>query len=346
MAVEALDDIDLVKGTLRHLGRMKVQQIAQNYTDYEVFPKWFKKDRVIIESGVGIQRSLMARLPGIARHVGWTDEDNYNIVDLVEQLQIPWRHANVSWMWKRQELLMNAGPEKIFDLVKERRRAAIIDSVEVFEAGGWNAPSASTNKTDPYGMMYWITQSATTGYAGGIPTGHTTIAGLTPDTDAPNFKNYTTTYSAFTQADFVAKLRTMKRKTGFKSPVPGNDYSNSTRRDRYRVYLNEATISAMELQLLAQNDNLGTKDISNTDDGPVFKGHPLVYVPYLDAQTNNPVYFVDHETFYPVVLKGDFLREDEPIRDPKRHDWRIVNVDTSYNFLCVDRRRNGVMYQA
>lgn len=348
MPVEALDDIDLVKGTLRELGRMKFQQIAQELTDYEVFTKWFKRDKVSFESGIGIQRNLMARLPDIARHVGWTDEDQYSISDLMEQMQVPWRHCTVSWMWKRQEMLMNKGPQKIFDLVKERRDGAMLNAVEVFEGAGWSSPSSSSNKTEPWGLRHWIVKNATTGYNGGLPSGHSTIAGLDLVNDAPNFKNYTTTYSAWSQSDGYAKLRTMKRKTGFKSPIAGSDYT-SGRRQTYRIYVNETGISAIEQSALSQNDSLGTKDVSpvkSTEEGDLlFSKHPIIHIPYLDDQTDDPVYFVNHGTFFPVILEGDFLREDDPIRDPDRHDWRIVNVDTSYNYLCLDRRRNGVMYK-
>ena len=37
----ATDIADLVAGTLRELGRLRFQQVAQNLADYEVFSHWF-----------------------------------------------------------------------------------------------------------------------------------------------------------------------------------------------------------------------------------------------------------------------------------------------------------------
>lgn len=344
MAVEALDYVDLVKGTLRELGRMKFQQIAQELTSYEIFSRWFQSDKVVFEEGIGIQRTLMLRMPDVARHVGWTDQDNPNVEDLMGQLQVPWRHATTNWSFKYQETLMNRGKALIFNLIQPKRAGAMLSLVEQFESAGWSSPSEETNKIDPFGVGYWVVKNPTQGFNGGLPSGHSTVAGIDLS-DAPNFRNYTGTYSDYTKADLIKKMRTMKRLTDFQSPVDINDYRNG-RGNRYRVYMNEETISAMEDIGEAQNENLG-RDIASIDGvSMAFRGHPMRYVPHLDSDTENPVYFIDHSTFYPYVLKGDYLRESDPIRSPTQHDWYTVYVDISYNYLCVDRRRNGVLHKA
>jgi hypothetical protein len=73
-ALTALDIQDLVASTLYDLGPMRFQQVAQSLQYYEVFSKWFKKDRVMFDSGIGIQRTLMNKLDSVsAKHVGLTD---------------------------------------------------------------------------------------------------------------------------------------------------------------------------------------------------------------------------------------------------------------------------------
>ena len=71
----------------------------------------------------------------------------------------------------------------------------------------------------------------------------------------------------------------------------------------------------------AQNENLG-RDIAPYGDNMAvlaFRGHPLLYVPQLDADTTNPFYGIDHSTFMPVCPQGDYLREtgrnDAPLRN-------------------------------
>lgn len=337
----AQDVADLVAGTLKDLGRMSFQQIAQNLPDYEVFPQWFKKDKVMFSDGIGIQRTLMNRLPDAARHIGWTDQDTPGITDLIDQLDIPWRSVTTNWSFKRQEALMNRGKSLIFNVVEPRRAGAMINLVEVLESKAWDTAPTSADKVNPYGLLYWVVKaSGTPSFQGGAATGNTTVAGVSL-TDSPTFKNWTGQYVANTKGDLIKKMRTMHRKVRFKSPVDSNDYAT---KEKYRIYVNETTMSGFEDIGESQNENLG-RDLASMNGGSMtFRSNPIRWVPKLDEDTSQPVYFINHATFYPVCLKGDYLHESEPIRSNTQHDWFTVYVDLTYNYLCVDRRRNGVLY--
>jgi hypothetical protein len=238
-------------------------------------------------------------------------------------------------------MLMNRGAAKIFDLVKVRRVAAMLGLVQQLEDRAWAAPSSSSDKTLPYGVPYWIVKNATTGFNGGAASGHTTVGGVSL-TDSPTFKNYTGQYVSPTKGDLVKKMRNMHFYTGFQSPVSMADYT-SGKGEQYRVYCNRATTAELEDIGEAQNENLG-RDIASIDGFSLtFRKNPIRTVQVLDADTTNPVYFVDHSTFYPVCLKGDYFRETVK-KAPSQHDVTQVFVDLSYNYICVDRRRNGVLY--
>jgi hypothetical protein len=339
--LDAKSIADLVASTLDELGRMKFQQIAQNLQDYEVFSHWFKRDKVAFDSGIGIQRTLMNKLSGAAKHVGLMETDTVNITDVIDRLTIPWRHAQTSWAFIYQETLMNRGEAMIFNVIEPRRAASLIDLVEELENKAWASPSSS-NVTEPYGIPYWIVTNASTGFNGGLPAGgHSTVGGVSL-TDSPNFKNYTFQYVNKSKADLIKKLRTAHRKCGFKSPITIQDY-RGTQGQRYRLYVNETTMSSFEDIGEAQNENLG-RDLASMDGTMVFRNHPIVWVPKLDADTTDPVFGVDHSTFYPVCLTGDYLRESEAKPSPNQHNVFQVFVDLSYNYLCVDRRRNWVGY--
>lgn len=331
------DIADLVKGTLKELGRLRFQQIAQSLTDYEVFPIWFKKDKVTFDSGIGIQRTLMNKLTGAAKHVGLLDGDKVNIVDVLDQLNVPWRHAQTNWGFIYQNTLMNRGDARIVDIVKTQRTAALIDLVEELESKAWSTPSSSSDKTNPYGVPYWVVKNATTGFNGSYPTNFTDVAGVNLTT-TPNFKNYTFQYTNLSKLDGIKKLRTAHRKCRFKSPVDLQDY-RSGKGERYRLYVNESTLSSIEDIGESQNENLG-RDIASIDGvGMAFRGNPIRWVPQLDSDTQNPIYGLDHSVFYPVVLKGDYLREGSAKPLPDQHNAYGVFVDLTYNYLCVDRRR-------
>lgn len=352
MAILKSEDMaDMVAGTLRHLGKMNYQQIAQSQQSYEIFEHWFKNERITLDSGYGIQRTLQNRLPDAAAHVGLGEVDNVSIVDLIDQLQIPWCHAQTSWGVIYQETLMNRGESLIFNIIKPRREGAMLNLIEEIENKAWAAPAASTSsqfKKNPLGIPYWIVKNASTGFNGGAPSGHTTVAGVSL-TDSPTFKNYTATYAAtggMTKQDAIKKIKTALRKCKFKSPVPGSDYTKGAG-ERYRLYVNETTFSAMEDIGESQNENLGKDIASNMFNvgSLALRGFPIVWTVALDADTQNPVYGIDHSTMMVVGLKGDWFRESENTA-PLQHDTVQYFLNLSYNYLCLDRRRNFVLYGA
>lgn len=343
MAITDTDIADLVTTTLRDLGRNKFQQIAQSLQDYEMMGKWLTKEKIVFDSGIGIQKTLMLKTGGAAQHVGLFEEDEVNIVDLLTQLQVPWRRATTNWAFERRELLENKGKALIVNIMKPRRAAAMIDLAETLEASCWGTAPTAADKKEPWGVQTWIVKNSSEGFNGGLPSDHTTMANVNIST-YPNFKNYTNSYTSVTKADLIKKLRKAHRKIKFKSPVTIQDFRGSGG-DRYRLYVNESTISDIEDLGEAQNENLG-RDIASMDGQMVFRRHPILWVPQLDAQTDNPVYMLDHSCFHVVVLSGDYLRESGVQQAPKQHNVFQTFVDLSYNFCCVDRRRNAVLHVA
>ncbi|MBN2129139.1 MAG: hypothetical protein JW741_06565, partial [Sedimentisphaerales bacterium] len=211
------------------------------------------------------------------------------------------------------------------------------------EKASWRLRAASDTKS-PNGVPYYVVKNATTGFNGGNPSGFSDCVGIDASTEE-KWRNYTDTYSQVTKDDLVASMRKAHRLTGFKSPVSIPDFRRG-KGNRYRVYMNEATINSWELLAEAQNDQLG-RDLAPMDGVTAFKRHPVIYVAQLDDDTSNPVYMLDHNTFYPVVLKGDYLRETEPISGGvTQHNSFVVYLDLTFNLLCLDRRRNTVIYVA
>jgi hypothetical protein len=338
--LQASQIADLVTTTLRDLGRGKFSQIAQELQNYEMMSKWLKQDKVQFDSGYGIQRTLLAKLGNAAKHVGLYEEDSVNVSDLLTTMNVPWRHAQTNWAYAYQETLMNRGKALIVKVVEPRRIGALIDLAQELEEKAWAAPS-SANTLDPYGVPYFIVKNATDGFNGGLPSDHSTVANVNLTT-YPTYKNYTWQYTDVTKTDLLKDMRTAKRKTMWKPPVP-SAASRGVGQDRYRIYVNETTINALELLGEAQNENLG-RDLASMDGEMTFHKIPIIWVPYLDNDTTQPVYMIDHATFYPVCLKGDYLRDTGPLRAPLQHDVWHSFVDLSYNFICVDRRRNAVGY--
>jgi hypothetical protein len=360
MAATLSGDIaDFVAGTLKDLGPLKFAQIAQTLQSYPVLGKWLKKDRLTFDNGNGIQRNLMSKLSNQASHVGLLDTDTYDIPDLMVQLNVPWKHAQTKWGFIYQtDILMNSGRSAVFKVVEPRRLDALISLAEELEAKAWSAPNLA-DTTEPYGVPFWVVANATTGFNGGLPGDHTTVAGVNL-VDHPNFKNYTARYTNVTKPDLIKKMRTGMRKMSWQSPVSHADYRSGSGQ-KMQLYTNETTVASLEDLGEAQNENLGRdlasveagagKDIGTVDMQLVFRRHPIFWVPQLDdtavfTAATNPIYCIDHSTFYPVVLKGDYLREGDAKEVPNQHNVYRIFVDLSYNYMCLDRRRNAIFATA
>lgn len=359
--IEAADFADLILATQAELGKPNFQLIAQNLPEYEVLSRWFKQDKVQFESGRAISRNLMTKISSQAEWVGVLDTVSPDIPDLLDQMVVKWRHLQAPYAIEyRTDVLMNSGDEMITDLIPVRRADALISLAEKLESGFWTVPSAS-NKTEPWGLPYWLVANTSTGFNGGLNNGYSDIAGVSV-TDSPNFKNYTAQYTTANKADLVKKMKKGLRSISWRDLITQDDFRNGA--ERYRVYMDETTISEIEDIGEAQNENLGkdvaptgaARDVRYLDNGltMVFRSFPIIHSHQMDdtdvfsitdvdgnARTN-PVYLVDHSTFYPVCLKGDYLRETEPIRLQDQPNVYMVVMFLTTNAICVDRRRNAV----
>lgn len=360
MAELAYEQInDLVAGTLKELGRNRFQQIAQPLQQYPVVSRWFRKNKVQFDEGVGIQRNLMITLSNQARHTGLTATDTADIPQLMAQLSVNWRHAQNAWAFGYQEILMNRGKALVFKVIQPRRTDCMISLAAELEAKAWTlAPSGDVNL--PWGLPFWVVYAAAAApgaFTGGYPSGYSTMAGISLTT-APNFQNYTCTYTGTpTKADLVNSMRAGHRRIFWHSPVNVSDYRKGEYGD-LQLYTDETTLRAFESIGEGQNENLGRDiapfggagDVKFVEATLTFRRHPIRWIPQLDDTTvytaaTHPIYMIDHSTFYPACLAGDYLRESQVIRAPTQHNMYRVFVDLTYNYLCVDRRRNAVFSQ-
>lgn len=342
ITAEELDD--LVKGTLKDLGRLKFNQIATTLQTHEVWQRIMKKDKVQFQDGVGIQFNMMVNHSDSARQVGLYAVDDVDVPTLFKQLSIPWRHTTANWPYEFREMLMNRGASRIIDVIKSRRTATMIAVAIKLEEQFWNKPTNSSDELEIFGVPYWIVKNSSVGHNGGDPSGFSSgAAGLTVASES-GWNNYSGAYVNVTKDDLITKMRTAYRKIRFQSPVDIPDYRNG-RGDSYRIYMNESTINAFETLAELQNENLG-RDLAPMDEVTAFKRNPVIWIPFLDADTSNPVYMINFQKFHPVFLKGDFLRETGPIQSPKQHNVREVHTDLTWNVLCTDRRSQAVLHVA
>lgn len=335
MALSAEQIVDLVTTTQRELGRMRWTDLTSDLQEYIALPQVLKKERVSFDSGVGIQWNVQVDHSNAAKNVGLYQVDDTNVGDTMKTANAPWRHTMTDYAFDRREISMNRSPSKIVDLVKTRRAASMISLAELMEENFWGKPVDSTDEVTPYGIDMWAVSNATEGFYGGNPSGFTSGVGNLSAVTYPRWRNWSATYTAISKVDLIRKWRKAGTYCRFKSPIKISDYNTG---DRYGYYTNYDVVGAIEEILEDQNDNLGN-DVASKDGAAMFRRRGITWVPYLDADSTDPVIGINWGVFKPVFLRGEYMREEPPARAAKQHNVFEVFVDCTYNFICKDRRK-------
>ena len=345
MAYLQADDIaDLIKTTQRDLGRMKWSDISYTLQEHVALPMLLQREKVSFQSGYGIQWNIATATSGAAKDTEMYATDSVNVSDVMQTANIPWRHVTTNYAIERREVAMNRAPAEIVDLVRIRRNDAMIDLAKHMETRFWNKPASSTDNQQMYGVPYWICYPGTTSNANGAfeglnPAGFSAGAGNLSSVTYPNWANWACTYTAITSTDLIRKWRRAATFTNFKAPVPSPSYSTG---NNYGYYTNYSVIGPLEEALEAQNDNLGN-DIASKDGRLMFRQVPVTWVPFLEANTANPVYGINWGVLKPAFLAGEYMREEGPTPASTQHSVFVTHVDTTLNLMCTNRRMNFVL---
>jgi len=349
--------IDLATTTQKELGRLKFNQIAQTLQHYDVMSKIMKRDKVQFDGGKMISKNIMVDNSQAARNTSLYEKDSMNVADIMKTIETPWRHTTTNYTFERREMSMQGGKTKIVDLMKVRRTDAMLALIELMEKNFWGAPADSNDTKTPFGVKYWINKAdslsagvSNAGFDSGNPSWD---PGKGPGgLSHPKWKNWVGKYAAVSKNDLILHMRRAHRKIGFKSPVDVPDYRKGKGKT-YRIYMDLETIEKMEKLGEQQNENLG-RDLAPYDDEMTFRRHPLVWSPQLDpgdeedggvGNKAGDIYFINFAWFYPVFLRGEYLREDKPEKSPVQHTVFVTHIDLSWNVICNDLRRQAILYK-
>lgn len=336
MATLTTDELaDLVTTTQKNLGRGKWTDLSSDLQEYVAMPKLMKEKKVTFDGGQGIQWNLLMNDNSQARNVGLMEVDQFNVVDGIKTANIPWRHSTTNYSVDGRAVSMNAASDtKIVDLVKVGRTQAWVALAKLMETNFWGKPTSSSDETTPYGIDYWVVKNATAGFNGGIPSGFSDVAGLSPTTYT-RWKNYTDQYTNITKPDCLAKIRQALTKTNFRPPVEMAQYATE---NKFGLYMNYDVLSALETLAENQNENLGN-DLASKDGLVSIRRTLATYVPELDSDAQDPIYGINWGAFNFVFLKGWYMKEEKAYQHPLIHTSVVTNVDLTYNMRCVDRRK-------
>ena len=280
-----------------------------------------------------------------AKFVGLYETDASAFGDTMIHGTVEPRHVNAHYVYDLREPDLQKGPEAIVDYVKTKQIAMHVSLFELLEETLWGKPADSTDLKTPFGVAYWILRNATegfnaenpVGFAGGRAGIDSTVAGQA------RWANYGGSYATLDKTDAIRKMRRMAKKIRFRSVVSHSQPELGTSKNG--IYANCETALLLEEILEAQNMNLGN-DLDSKGGKTVFKSRPITEVPYLDADTTNPIYFIDWKWMQLGTVKGWENNLTEPYRVGDKHNVRRVDLDATMQLICTNLRRQGVLYQS
>lgn len=323
--------------------------IAQTYQNY-VVSDWFKGDRKKTSDGQYITWPIIGSKLNNVRHVKLYDEDTVANADVMLQGHAQWTHMSWAVAWDRRELdMVSSNPQKLFDLLMVRRAATQMAAMDQLEADLWGAPSSDAEvQTVPQGIPYWVQRyvsSSTGAFLGGDPSGITGGAGGIAVASNAGWYNWGSAYTAVSTADLVKNMRRAVEKLNFAKPAIVADDVPDEGRFEPTIYCGTEVLLSLEDVVAGQNESLGFT-LDPTRGKATFYGVPITKAAALDASAWSaiaPVYLIDKASFKLYVLKNNDFRDTPPEPIANAHNVIAAHVDVSFQFVCTNRRRNGVI---
>ncbi len=280
-----------------------------------------------------------------ARAVGTYETDGSALTDTMKKGTVDVRHINAHYIYDLREPAFQQGGHGIVDLVKTKYVGMMVSFFELLEEFLWGKPNDSSDDKTPFGIEYWVLKanSSTGSFRAVNPTGFPNGRAGIDSTTYTRWANWCCLYSDVTKEDLIRKMREGHRKSRFRSPV--SHAQPELGKMGNGIYTNSDTIGIMEEVLESQNMDLGS-DLASKDGRVTFKSTPVTYAPYLDNDTDDPVYMLDWKWLGIGVLPGWENELGKPYMVPGKHLVRRVDLDASLNMACTNLRRQAVFSKA
>jgi len=354
--------IDLCTATLAKFNQDDVAQYLVHPT-YEVINRWFATDKKVLGGGKSVTWDLNLKETGNGKFTRMYDIDTPAVANTVKEGNVAWTHYQNSFSWELSELAVNQdNPTRIFDLLKNRRIQCIRETCDDLEESAWKTPEDSTDDLHPHGLPGWLVQADAdsgdgfVGYvgdytnSGDTESAYSTVGGLacTSTTNAM-WANYYYDHNGNIDYTLLKALAKTMRKIGFKTPkLAGDAIDPRSSVANLRIYTTDDVIGTLEDLAIKADDRVGN-DLGKYAGNVVFKNHPLIYVDSLDTELTyvygkNPIFLVNHEHFYPIILSGMNFKWSSPIPGGNtQHNTLTVFLDLMFAYVCKNRRAGGAL---
>lgn len=337
---------DFVNLTLDNFKKRKWVDLSLSQQHHVFASKFLRSDKGSDpeKGGVQLNWKVQTSNTGTAKWSELYDQDTTAVSDLTSQAKQQWAKSTVNFSYDVDEDVMQSDRETIIREIEVREHSMYNDWFELQETAIWSSPTSDTQSPRPMsGVPFWLQKNDTVGFNGGDPSGFTNGAGNILTTSVSNWKNYTGKYTSVSRDDLIKKWRKAVAFTYFLAPKQFAELGGGKGDSDWCFFTTYNVLEELETNLESRNDNLGT-DLAKYMGAPVFKGNPIVWVPYLqENDSEDPIYGVNFRTFKFFFRKGKKMLRHPPKQAAKQHTVREVHMDTWGNTVCYNRRRNFVL---
>ena len=342
-ALETFGDLLLLTtNRLRKGKRTNIMMPLQRYPAFKrIINRKAVKDRA---GGALIDIRVQYKTNGSARNVEPYQSDDVNDVDTFTSGNVPFRFTEASYVFDERIDHANSAPERIYDLVKSKRDAAVGDLAKKMESDFWSKPVSSSDTKQPYGVKYWIVgnTASTGGFDGGNPAGFTAGAGNIDSATYTGWANWTDNFVTVNSADFQTKLWEATYKTDFEGVVDGDEYRNGT--SQYGYYCGYDIIPDLRKMAQAQNQSIGW-DLDPGSGKVMYQRTPIDIVSQIDGEAGTPFFGIDWGCFWIAVDSRMWMRETEPSNaQTNSHNVYSSHIDNKWQPVCDNRRKQFVLH--
>ncbi len=352
--------LDLVKTTraARPFGGIRH---TQKYQSYPLLDAIFQQDRIQVQGGTQIEELISLSDSGAAEMIRPSQERTWKGVDVLEEMNVPWVDMETHWVTTRDEILKHTSNvaegstigARLVNLIENKRAVALMSMANLFEERIWEVPEAESNPLHMAGIPYWVPKNNSGISAGDVEfvggseqAPGNLVGGINPATHE-RWKSACGQYQDWetNRDEALDVMRLMYKKLRFRPPALVQGADNPS--PQFRIYAGMELTNKIENAIDQKNDSVrGNTDLGWQEGQAVFKRMPIIDVPLLDEDTDDPIYFINHAYLHPYFMQGAAFREQATLNPEERYDTYITPVHNKFNIVVDNRRANGVMSTA
>lgn len=310
-------------------------------------------------TGDKIQTHISLRDENNAKHYSnpW-EADTFNVENITEKAESDWKFVKTNCSFNLIEMGMNAGKERIYDLMKAKIDNTIREMADEIQPNLILSPTGSSDATNINGLSAWfpLGTDGSTGdwnaYSGIYNDGSGTTfdaGGISSASGVANNERWASYYADHDGQlgdNLLDLIDNASLDLGFEPPAGALSVGEMMSWGGFKFFTNRAVIRNLRTLLRKSDDNL--RSLENYHGVDLLNGIPLIYVPEANtARTTlygtNPFWGVNMNFLKVYVLRG-FKFKKSPLRVADgNHNIVRTHWDLVYNIHCSDRQRGGFL---